>query len=349
MNTNHSTRERPHRWAPPVPPERLRALYRSLRGGAVDEDLLLEVGWALWARARDVAAVSTAVHTGRVACAACGGEAQRTRRLAYAPGGAPRPVSCAHCGYEGDWSDVRDAMRRRPRCLACGVPMAWRYAETELHCPGCSVQITFKEWLRRMGQRATLPCPRCLEPLRRPAPQPHPASQLRTPSPQAVTCDHCGETHTEAALRAHWRSHPRCPCGASLVATEGGLRCETCGRELTRGKFSELLARRRSGPCPSCGQRIGRPRDVVRCQSCGDERPWSHYRRAWQGRKLMTGAGVPVCEQFVARWPGFVSTQEQIIAVDSFIHELHFGPLAPLLVGGDRAAVLQLLDELGDG
>jgi hypothetical protein len=333
-------------WASPVAQASLRALYRGVARGLVDDDLLLEVGWALWARARDVAQVSTAVHTGRVPCPICGGEAIRLRRLAYRHTPRGRPVRCEHCDHAGDWSDVREALRRRPLCLSCGAALTWRYAEGELECPACSVALSFTDWLRRANARATLPCPRCLQPLRRPAREavPGPAPVV---DPSRALCAACGATHTPTQLRAHWRAEPRCPCGAALVAEGRLLRCEGCGRELTRGHFTRLLARRRTGPCPACGARVSRPRDDVQCLECGETRPWTHFRRAWEGRHLVTGAGVPVCEQFVAHWPTCRAPAAQMIAVDSFLHALHFGPLAPLLVQGERASVLALLDELG--
>jgi len=67
--------ERPT-WAQRIRQDRVRALYRSEAAGLLDEELLMEVGWALWARARDVAHVSRAHHSGWVACPACGERAR---------------------------------------------------------------------------------------------------------------------------------------------------------------------------------------------------------------------------------------------------------------------------------
>ena len=70
-------------------------------------------------------------------------------------------------------------------------------------------------------------------------------------------------------------------------------------------------------------------------------------RRTWQGRKLLTGAGVPACRRFVKEWETSRDVGTQVILVDSFLHELHTGPLAPLFVAASPEAVLQLLDEIG--
>jgi hypothetical protein len=37
-----------------------------------------------------------------------------------------------------------------------------------------------------------------------------------------------------------------------------------------------------------------------------------------------------------------------MILIDGFVHALHDGPLAPLLVEGDRESVLALLDEIAN-
>ncbi|HOS95061.1 MAG TPA: hypothetical protein PLQ54_17230, partial [Armatimonadota bacterium] len=164
-------------------------------------------------------------------------------------------------------------------------------------------------------------------------------------TPEEAHCGQCGAVHEWLAVRAHWRSHPMCTCGARLESTRGTLACSACGRTWSAGQFAAILARRRTGPCPTCGARIARMPDVVRCGACGREFAWSRFRRAWQGRGLMTGAGVPACERFVSRWSRACGPMEQMLAIDMFLHELHYGPLAPLFVDGGRHAVLAMLDE----
>ena len=143
-----------------------------------------------------------------------------------------------------------------------------------------------------------------------------------------------------------WRRTPKCTCGALLSDTDGVLRCPACGKSWTRTQYSRRLSRRRTGPCPGCGETISRERDLVQCGECGWEGSWNAFRRMWQGEALLTGAGVPACEQFVAKWPHCRDNGEQMILIDSFLHELHAGPLAPLFVSGGKASVLALLDEL---
>ena len=92
---------------------------------------------------------------------------------------------------------------------------------------------------------------------------------------------------------------------------------------------------------------MSREPDTVNCRQCGWEGPWSAFRRSWQGQGLLTGAGQPACERFVAEWPKCPDARSQMILVDAFLHELHDGPLAPLFIAGEKGSVAALLDELG--
>ena len=92
---------------------------------------------------------------------------------------------------------------------------------------------------------------------------------------------------------------------------------------------------------------MAREPDIVRCTQCGWEGRWSAFRTTWRGHGLQTGAGVPACERFVDQWPKCRNASAQMMLVDSFLHELHDGPLAPLFISGGKQAVMALLDELG--
>ena len=267
-------RQEQRRWAERVAPGKIRNLYQGEAQGLLDTDLLLQVGWALWARARDVIEVSTAVLTGTLPCPECGAEAHRTRARPRTMS-LGRPVRCGHCGYEGDWYAVREALRREPRCLNCATPLEWSYAEWVLTCPSCDTTVPHRRYRDRLQARKRLPCPSCQAMLTRP-----PLERADSgPGPQATTSD--------------------------------------------------------------------RTPDVASCPTCGWSERWTAVRRSWQGQRLLTGAGVPACKRFADEWPACRDVAAQMISVDSFLHELHTGPLAPLFIAASPESVLELLDEIG--
>jgi len=59
------------RWASKVPNAKIQRLYGSDANGILDEELVDEVGWALWSRYDSILQVTEA-HYGRVICPACG-------------------------------------------------------------------------------------------------------------------------------------------------------------------------------------------------------------------------------------------------------------------------------------
>jgi len=337
------------RWARRVHPERIRALYRSEERGLLDAELTSEVGWALWARARDVLEVSHAVHTGDVTCPQCGATARRQRRQAQGPE-VLRPVRCETCGYSADWRAVKEYLKTHPICLDCLVPLVHEYAEGRVACPRCGSDGTLQEYRRRLRGRRRVPCPGCHTVLREPPtdrdPRPAQEDAGAPMDDEAAVCVQCGASYRWRALRAACREDPHCVCGGRLVAETQGLHCTQCGRLEPRSQFSRRLARRRTGPCPGCGHTVRRPADSVQCGACGWEGPWSAFRRAWQGQALLTGVGLPACRQFLAEWPRCRASGAQMPAVDGFLHALHDGPLAPLFIAGSKASVLALLDEL---
>ncbi len=344
MGSEIVTTTRP-RWAPRVAPDRIRALYRSEARGLLDEDLLTRVGWALWERAGDIVTVSSAVHSGSVTCPQCGGDATRQRRAQAGPTGPQgRPACCEGCGWAGDWSAARDAARGDPRCLRCFVPLSRCYRDGSLTCAVCGYAASFQHHQGRLRSATRLPCPQCFAPLRRPVPTDVPA---RPSGGEEVACPHCGRQHAWREVRARARREPTCTCGGALLSGGSGLQCARCRRSWTPAAFAERLSRRRTGPCPTCGRPVARPRDVVLCSHCGWEGLWTLFRRTWQGEGLLTGFGVPACAHFHGLWPAQRRAGEQMILVDSFLHELHSGPLAPLLIAGRRDRVFALLDEIG--
>jgi len=83
------------RWAPRVQQHLIRRLYESDARGLLDEDLLNEVGWGLYARCESfIQAVEAA--QGRAKCPGCGQIVLHSR--------VPEEVlRCAKCGWETTW------------------------------------------------------------------------------------------------------------------------------------------------------------------------------------------------------------------------------------------------------
>ncbi len=321
-------------------------LYRSEAVGRVDDELLLDIGWELWARAKDVVYVSLATKTGRVECPGCGREARRRRR--DGDGGysrVPTTVTCEACESAYTWDDVKNSLRHaRPLCLSCGSDLEWTYATNMLRCVECEVDKDARAYRQSIKGRVRLPCPHCTTPVRQPEKS---ATGSWAGSPEEARCETCGVTHSWRDVRAHWRAEARCRCGARLGESEGGLSCAACERTYTRTKLNERLRRRRRGPCPSCGEAMSRAADIVRCEACEWEGSWESFRATWKGETLMTGAGVPTCERLIEAWPTARGAARQMMLVDGFLHALHHGPLAPLFVQGSRESVAVLLDEIG--
>ncbi len=90
--------EPPVRWAPRLRPERLRRLYTADARGLVDEDLIDDVGFALYSRCRSILTVSRAMH-GEVECPQCDTVIRRERL------DADYPLACPQCGWATTWSE----------------------------------------------------------------------------------------------------------------------------------------------------------------------------------------------------------------------------------------------------
>ncbi len=83
-------------WAPRLRKEEIRRLYELDARGIVDEDLIDEVGTALYARC-DSIRIATDAHQGRVQCLVCGAVVVRARHS------KDEIVQCA-CGWRTRWA-----------------------------------------------------------------------------------------------------------------------------------------------------------------------------------------------------------------------------------------------------
>jgi hypothetical protein len=98
--------EPPVRWAPRVRPEKIRRLYQTDARGIHDEELIADVGYALYSRCRSILHVSDAMD-GRVHCPRCD---TMVRRLSDDPA---EIVRCATCGWETSWERYHATYRHQ--------------------------------------------------------------------------------------------------------------------------------------------------------------------------------------------------------------------------------------------
>jgi hypothetical protein len=88
--------EPPVRWAPRVQPAKIRRLYETDARGIHDDELLDEVGYALYSRCRSILHVADAMN-GRVHCPQCD-------TIVARPGvDADATLHCAQCGWATTW------------------------------------------------------------------------------------------------------------------------------------------------------------------------------------------------------------------------------------------------------
>jgi len=93
------------RWAPRVQQHLIRRLYESDARGILDEDLLNEVGWGLYARCQSFIQAVEAAH-GRATCPVCG----RIVLHSHVP---DEVLRCAHCGWEATWQAYQKSFQHK--------------------------------------------------------------------------------------------------------------------------------------------------------------------------------------------------------------------------------------------
>lgn len=290
----------------------VRRLYDRFKIGIYDEDLLLEVGWALYCRGEDVLTVSRA-YRGNVPCPVCGAGVARQK---VAPQPSPtRPevlaFTCTACRQTVTWRECREALRGKPVCFECGGQLAWVHALNILRC-GCGRQWTWQAYRQSVKTRVRLPCPHCSAVLRHPGkPSVGPGlGDARVPHDEPLAaCSRCGGVGKHA--------------DAKFI-------CADCGFEQKWSNFAKRLKRR--------AERLS-------CQGCGHTFTWQKWK-AMLDKHLLTGIPQPV-EEYVLQWPRCGTPAEKMMRIDSLLHALHCrGSLAPLFIEGTELEVRELLDAL---
>jgi hypothetical protein len=101
-------------WAPKVARAKIQRLYLTDAQGITDEELIDEVGWALWSRCDSILTV-TAAHYGRLACPSCGNIIEHHNSLpaddeAY-HWRDDDPILCGLCGWQTTWAAYHQSYR----------------------------------------------------------------------------------------------------------------------------------------------------------------------------------------------------------------------------------------------
>src|SRR5260370_21975872 len=85
------------RWAPRVNPHKIRRLYETDARGIVDDELIEELGFALYSRCQSIL-IATEAHAGRVQCPRCG-------NIVPHHGGRNALLQCVQCSWRARCGD----------------------------------------------------------------------------------------------------------------------------------------------------------------------------------------------------------------------------------------------------
>ena len=95
------------KWARRVSQDTIRRLYTLDAKGIVDEELIDEVGYAMYARCESIRTVTEA-HAGRATCRSC--NSVMLHRWVR-----DEPLTCESCGWTTTWGDYLKSYQRKPK------------------------------------------------------------------------------------------------------------------------------------------------------------------------------------------------------------------------------------------
>ena len=307
-------------WAPRIKPIKIRRLYRYARLGIYDDTLLHDVGWELYARCTDIATVADVYRGGRVPCPECRTKVARRIDPLYSSGEGGTHENwfhCPHCTERLLWRDCRQFLRDTPRCFEC---LAVLQKTDELLCTCGTLNSKFlvckqhqKIWSQKaynqsVRTRVRLPCPHCLNLVRRPdADATFRTVKSRQPSPE-LQCPKC----QEVARHLH-----------------GNIECTACGYKRRWRDYRKSLKKKD---------------EKLECPNCEHTFKWQAWRKST--RSLRTGNPRPARE-FLKKWLKCRTPQARMIQIDTLLQTLHGrGPLAPLFIDSGERNIRHMLDDL---
>ncbi len=120
-------------WAPRVRQRDVRRLYETDARGIYDEELIDEVGWALYMRCKSFIAAVEALH-GRVTCPRCGEVILRNSK--------PEEIlHCSACGWEMAWRTYHKSFQHKQ--LSGAEPVVRFFRVPSPFPPG---QVPVRKW-----------------------------------------------------------------------------------------------------------------------------------------------------------------------------------------------------------
>ena len=299
-------------WSPKIRQRTLRRLYRLLKRQMLDDETLLDVGWHLYLRARDIRTVSRASSSGEVPCPRCDTPILRKKlddvRQRSSRGNYPIGwFHCPQCTKRLLWRDCRDALRESPRCFACLGQLRYVHIADEWICE-CGQRWTSKAYRTSVRARIRLPCPGCAASLHRPSLSP---------------------TRRAGSKTMHELACPK--CGGAATHRKGDIQCAECGYQRRWRSYRRSLKRRD---------------ERLLCNSCGVEFGWQEWRKDAREHQLSTG-NMGVVEAYLEKWPKCRRSEEMVSRIDLLVQAIHGrGALGPVFIEGNDRSVRALLDEL---
>ncbi len=92
-------------WAPRVPKHKIAQLYATDAKGIVDEELIDEVGYAIFARCKSILAATEAAR-GRAGCPKC-------KQIIKHSGGKEEILQCNSCQWQGSWKAYQKSYQHK--------------------------------------------------------------------------------------------------------------------------------------------------------------------------------------------------------------------------------------------
>jgi ribosomal protein L37AE/L43A len=128
-------------WASKVPQWKIRRLYETDAKGVIDDELIDDVGWAVWDRCDSILTVTEA-HYGQVRCPSCENSIERRNRWSD-----DEIVTCAKCGWQIKWASYHQTYRHKQLFGANAVDVFKEYHRAFPQARAAKEKMLLIDWL----------------------------------------------------------------------------------------------------------------------------------------------------------------------------------------------------------